>query len=67
MSRTAARRKLTMKDFRQEMKGVYSTSVNPETIDESPSAYKPTKEILESLPATCHVQYVLKSKINIKG
>ena len=67
MSRTAARRKLTMKDFRQEMKGVYSTSVNPETIDESPSAYKPTQEILESLPPTCHVQYVLKSKINIKG
>lgn len=67
MSRTAARRKLTMKDFRQEMKGVYSTSINPETIDESPSAYKPTQEILESLPPTCRVQYVLKSKINIKG
>lgn len=67
MSRTAARRKLTMKDFRQEMKGVYSTSINPETIDESPSAYKPTQEILESLPPTCSVLYVLKSKINIKG
>lgn len=67
MSRTAARRKLTMKDFLQEMKGVYSTSINPETIDESPSAYKPTQEILESLPPTCSVLYVLKSKINIKG
>ena len=50
-----------------EMKGVYSTSINPDTIDESPSAYKPTQEILESLPPTCRVHYVLKSKINIKG
>ena len=67
MSRTAARRNLTMKGFKQEMQGVYSTCITPETLDESPSAYKPTQEILDAVVPTCRVLYRLKAKINLKA
>lgn len=67
MSRTAARRNLTMKGFKQEMQGVYSTCICPETIDESPSAYKPTEHILGAVSPTCRILYILKSKINLKA
>lgn len=67
MSRTAARRNLTMKGFKQEMQGVYSTCITPDTLDESPSAYKPTQKILNAVAPTCRVLYVLKSKINLKA
>jgi hypothetical protein len=30
-----------MEDYKKEMEGIYSTSVNEYTIDESPDAYKP--------------------------
>ena len=46
---------------------MYSTCICPETIDESPSAYKPTGEILEAVMPTCRVLYRLQSKINLKG
>jgi RNA-splicing ligase RtcB len=67
MSRTAAKRNLTMKGFRQEMQGVYSTCITPDTIDESPSAYKPTEEILDAVSPTCRILYRLKAKINLKA
>ena len=67
MSRTQARRELRMKGYKEEMHGVYSTCICPETIDESPSAYKPTGEILEAVMPTCRVLYRLQSKINLKG
>lgn len=56
-----------MKGYKEEMRGVYSTCICPETIDESPSAYKPTGEILEAVMPTCRVLYRLQSKINLKG
>ena len=67
MSRTAARRNLTMTGFKKEMQGVYSTCITPDTLDESPSAYKPTESILEAVSPTCRVLYILKSKINLKA
>ena len=67
MSRTQAHRQLQMKGYKEEMQGVYSTSICPETIDESPSAYKPTEDILQAITPTCKVLYRLRSKINLKG
>lgn len=40
MSRTAARERLDMDEYRREMAGVYTTSVKEETLDEAPMAYK---------------------------
>lgn len=47
MSRTQAKKELSMDSYKNEMNGIYSTSVCEETIDEAPMAYKPTEEIVE--------------------
>ena len=34
-----------MSQYKKEMKGIYTTSVNRNTLDESPMAYKPMESI----------------------
>jgi len=41
MSRAKAKEVITLKEFKESMKGIYSTTVNKSTIDECPMAYKP--------------------------
>ena len=67
MSRSEAHKTLKMKDYKEEMRGVFSTCICPETIDESPSAYKSTEEIINAIQPSCRILYRLKSKINLKG
>ena len=66
-SRTAAREQLSMDEFKQRMTNVYSTSVCPETLDESPMAYKPTDEIRSLIEPTVEVLDVIKPVINLKA
>lgn len=49
LSRGQARRELTLEDFKEDMKNVYSTCVMTETLDESPRAYKPAELIMEAI------------------
>ena len=67
MSRSAAKKTLDMKEFENTMKGVYSTTVNMSTIDESPMAYKDTDEIVRLIKETVKINYMMKPKINIKA
>ena len=39
MSRAAAKRNLSLAEYRESMRGVFTTSVNAETLDEAPMAY----------------------------
>lgn len=66
-SRTAAREQLSMDEFKQRMSAVYSTSVCPETLDESPMAYKPMEEIRSLIEPTVEVLDVIKPVINLKA
>lgn len=67
MSRAQARKNVSLDDYKETMKNVYSTSVCRETVDESPQAYKPTGEICELIKDTVEILYLLPSKINIKA
>ncbi len=67
MSRETARRKLNMGEFRKQMEGVYSTSVDESTIDESPMAYKPTRDILDNISDTVDVVKIIKPIYNFKA
>ena len=67
MSRSKAKQTLTMEEFTEEMKNVYSTTVCEGTIDESPMAYKDTDEIKNLINETCTVKHMLVPRINIKG
>ena len=67
MSRTQAKKELSMDSYKNEMKGIYSTSVCEETIDEAPMAYKPTEEIVELIKHTVDVIDVIKPIYNFKA
>ena len=55
LSRTEAKEKLSLEDFKSSMEGIYSTSVSKKTLDESPDAYKSIESILDSLDETVDV------------
>lgn len=55
MSRKEARESIPMKDFKDSMEGIYSTSVCNSTIDEAPQAYKPMEEIVKNIEPTCEI------------
>ena len=67
MSRSKAKESLSMEEFKDTMKDVYSTTVCPGTIDESPMAYKDTDEIKDLIQETCKIKYMMVPKINIKS
>ena len=67
MSRADAKRNISMSDYKNQMKDVYTTSVCKDTLDEAPSAYKDTDSIIEALGQTCTIHYRMLPKINIKA
>ena len=67
LSRSAAKANLSLDEFVDTMKDVYSTTVCAETIDESPMAYKDTDEIVNLIKETCTIKFMMVPKINIKS
>ncbi len=67
MSRSKAREALLLEDFKDSMEGIYTTSVGPATIDESPMAYKPMEEIINNIQDTVHIIEIIKPIYNYKA
>lgn len=55
MSRAETKQSFTLSQFKKEMKGIYTTSVSHDTLDESPMAYKPMDAILAQIGPTVDV------------
>lgn len=66
MSRTEAKKKLTLEELRESMEGVNTWSLSEDVIDESPSAYKKLEDILPWLAETVKVEGILKPVYNYK-
>lgn len=67
LSRKDAKEALSMDEYRDSMKGIFSTSVGRATLDESPMAYKPMDEILANIRDTVEVTDILKPVYNFKA
>ena len=67
MSRTAARNGLSLEEYRETMKDVYTTSVNENTLDEAPMAYKSLADIIDVIRDSVDVVEVLKPVYNFKA
>lgn len=67
MSRSKAKEAIAMEDFISTMKDVYTTSVNAETLDEAPQAYKPIEEIKAAIVDTVDIVEVIKPLYNFKA
>ena len=67
MSRTKAKELVSLEEFEKAMDGIYTTSVNQSTIDESPMAYKTLDEIVENIKDTVDVLAIIKPVYNFKA
>ena len=57
----------TLSEFKKEMKGIYSPSINSATLDEGPFAYRRIDEILDAIKNTVDVTEVIKPVYNFKA
>ena len=67
MSRTTAFERLTMEEYQKEMAGIFSACVVPDTLDESPMAYKSIDEIVENIGPTAKIVCRIKPIYNFKA
>ncbi|MDE5947115.1 MAG: RtcB family protein [Oscillospiraceae bacterium] len=67
MGRSEAKRSFTVSEFKKQMKDIYTTSVNANTLDECPMAYKNIDDILENIGDTVEVNDIIKPIYNFKS
>lgn len=67
MSRMQAKATLNMEEYRASMEGVYTTSINDDTLDEAPMAYKSADDILDVIGETAEVIERMKPVYNFKA
>ena len=67
LSRGEAKELITLAEFTASMAGIYSTSVNEATLDESPMVYKPAAEIEKLIAPTVEVREHLRPLYNFKA
>mgnify|MGYP005907648607 CR=1 FL=1 len=67
MSRTKAKANLSMDEYRETMKGIYTTSINENTLDEAPMAYKSLEDIIDVIRESVDVIDVMKPIYNFKA
>jgi tRNA-splicing ligase RtcB (3'-phosphate/5'-hydroxy nucleic acid ligase) len=67
MSRSEAKKKIAMHEYRSSMDGIYTSCVTEETLDESPMAYKPMQEIIDNIQPTVDITEIIKPIYNFKA
>lgn len=67
MSRSKAKATVSLEEFQQSMEGIYTTSVNVSTLDESPMVYKPMDEIVANIDDTVEILKIIKPIYNFKA
>lgn len=67
MSRTKAKNSFTVSEFKKQMKGIYSTSINKDTLDECPMAYKNIDDIVNNIKDTVEILDIIKPIYNFKA
>ena len=67
LSRSQAYEKITMEDFVESMRGIYTESVNDYTRDESPMVYKPAEEIIANIGDTVTIDAIIRPIFNFKA
>lgn len=67
MSRTRAKSTLNLEDYQKAMEGIYTTSVNAQTLDEAPMAYKSLNDIVDVIRESVDIIDVMKPIYNFKA
>jgi RNA-splicing ligase RtcB len=67
MSRSQAKKELTVEEYKEAMTGIYSSTINSSTLDEAPQVYKNKDEIVKLISDTVHIKDFLRPIYNVKG
>lgn len=67
LKREDVKNKHTVSEFKKTMKGVYSTSIGADTLDEAPFAYRGIDEIASKISDTVEITDILKPVYNFKA
>lgn len=67
LSRSQAKSSVSMSEFKDSMKGIFSTSICKGTLDESPMVYKPMQEIIDNIKDTVEIIDIIKPIYNFKA
>jgi RNA-splicing ligase RtcB len=67
MSRSQAKETFTVSEFKKQMNGVFTTSINKDTLDECPMAYKGMEDIVNNVAATVDIESIIKPIYNFKA
>lgn len=67
LSRGQAKQQISLEEFEESMKDVFTTCVGQSTLDEAPQAYKPIEDILNYIDETVEVVEVIKPIYNFKS
>ena len=66
-SRTQAKKNFTVEEYKKSMNGIFTTSVNDETLDECPMAYKTMDDIVDNISQTAEILKIIKPIYNFKA
>ena len=67
MSRKKAKESLSMDEYKETMRGIYTTSISEDTLDEAPMAYKSLEDIIDVIRESVDVIDVMKPVYNFKA
>jgi RNA-splicing ligase RtcB len=67
LGRNQARKTLNLQDFKRTMRDVFTTTVNRDTLDEAPDAYKRMDDIIEQIGDTVDIERVIRPIYNFKA
>ena len=67
MSRSQAKQSFTVSEYKKQMQGIYTTSVNSGTLDECPMVYKSMNDIIDNIGDTADVSEIIKPVYNFKA
>lgn len=66
-SRSQAKQNFTVSEYKKQMSGIYSTTINQSTLDECPMAYKSMDDIVKNIGDTVEIMEVIKPIYNFKA
>ena len=66
-SRKQARQRFSVEEFQESMSGIFTTSINNDTLDECPMAYKSINDIVNNISPTVDITKIIKPVYNFKA
>ena len=66
-SRSEVKEHFTLTHYKQAMKGIHSPSIDRNTLDECPMAYKPMDDIVSKVTPTVEIEKIIRPLYNFKA